>query len=815
MMEEPEEMGSWVRKRILGAGGFGQVSLWENCKTGELLAIKKLEYSSDRQLSELQKERWSKEVQIMLRLSHPNVVKALPVPEDMEGFLTGMPVLCMEFCSRGDLRQVLRRSENCCGLPECDVRAIIGDVTSALQYLHSQKITHRDMKPENIVLQEQNGIVVYKLTDLGYAKELDQSSLCTSFVGTLHYIAPELFTDKKYTSSVDFWSLGLITHEVITGVRPFLHPNAPPNWMDIVRKKSPTHITVYKEKTGKIIFSPTLFSEVHISSILKSYVEKWLRLLLEWDPRKRGRDLSKPKESQVIVFNVINEILKKKVLTVFCVATYSWLSYEIDDSTPVRTVQEWIERDAELAVADQELVLPSGDPVDVAGEAVQCWVPPETFYDDEDEAMVFAYRKGTLRLPEVKPVFPASVVAMLEYPEEQLDPQQRRRTWAHASYFVRQERDLFRLYCAACKIKALLLGSLKKKMHQLYEETFRLMLQLEAQEKLCQELLNIDVDECKKNGFGPPVSWIKSMAVVKEKRQKIQEPLNRLASLSEDVERKSDRFQVIPVVARSCVILDNLLKKAENCFDSLRRKDPSDRQADKSMVRVVFDTLQSRHKMLHDKDFIAHVDAIAGTQMEMEKVISCLSLTQENILDLMEEFKSTQLMRQQSIWSFMKFQNDSRRGNHQPLGSGSSELRGPVGALPRKDSATSSSNPEETNSAAPEHLSRLAIESHSSGLERDISTVPTENELTVGITQTSESQPIDTPLLVASELAPETSATFLLGWQPQDVNYKSVVINNISLRHETMKLMEETSKSLTVLMDETSSLLQLDESDTK
>lgn len=72
--------------------------------------------------------------------------------------------------------------------------------------------------------------IVYKLIDLGYAKELDHSSVCTSFVGTLQYLAPELFLSKRYTCTVDYWSLGLVTHEIVTGVRPFLPNMTPVEW---------------------------------------------------------------------------------------------------------------------------------------------------------------------------------------------------------------------------------------------------------------------------------------------------------------------------------------------------------------------------------------------------------------------------------------------------------------------------------------------------------------------------------------------------------------------------------------------------------
>nr|CAD7200612.1 unnamed protein product [Timema douglasi] len=207
--KEPMKIGEWARLRVLGSGGFGVVTLWQNTHTSEFIALKKCHTGTDALLSEKHKERWAKEVEIMLRLSHPNIVKAITVPE---AFLplqsSSIPILCMEFCSK-------------------DVRAVINDAKSAIQYLHQNRITHRDLKPENIVLQVNDEKVSYKLIDLGYAKELDQSSLCSSFVGTLQYLAPELFTSKTYTSSVDYWSLGLLSHEVITGVRPFL-PHMPP-----------------------------------------------------------------------------------------------------------------------------------------------------------------------------------------------------------------------------------------------------------------------------------------------------------------------------------------------------------------------------------------------------------------------------------------------------------------------------------------------------------------------------------------------------------------------------------------------------------
>ena len=158
-----------------------------------------------------------REVDIMLRLDHPGVVSCVPTPPGLDPGTEDLPTLCMEYCEEGDLRKELNKPESCRGVSESCVLAILNDITSALGYLHNRRIIHRDLKPENVVLKKSETRTVYKLIDLGYAKELGVSSMAQSFVGTLQYVAPELFLGHDYTKSVDYWSLGLLCHEVVTG----------------------------------------------------------------------------------------------------------------------------------------------------------------------------------------------------------------------------------------------------------------------------------------------------------------------------------------------------------------------------------------------------------------------------------------------------------------------------------------------------------------------------------------------------------------------------------------------------------------------
>ncbi|KAG8229691.1 hypothetical protein J437_LFUL010280 [Ladona fulva] len=421
--DEPTVIENWERQRVLGSGGFGVVTLWRNKITSQYIAVKKCRYDLYPLMNPKQQERWEKEVEIMLRLEHPNVVKAMKVPDKIfEDTLrkgaASLPLLCMEFCSRGDLRQVLNKSENCCGLREYEVRSLIRDVASAVKYLHSLKITHRDLKPENIVLQEEKDKIIYKLIDLGYAKELDQSSNCASFVGTLQYLAPELFTKQK---------------------------------MNLVQDKTSKDICAYQDYDGNVVFSSELFPENHISHCLKYYMEQWLKICLEWDSKIRGRSFINEEESRVIVFDMLDEILSKKTVNVFCLPTYDVRSYEVEESTRLRTLQGWIERDTNIPVERQE-----------EDDDERKW----------DQCSLFVFLRDSFDIPKVTPQWPVLVEKMMQDTRRSIDYPTQKRTWAHAVFFLQQEANLYRHFLYAYKVKILHLFGLGSKLAKLWQKLY-------------------------------------------------------------------------------------------------------------------------------------------------------------------------------------------------------------------------------------------------------------------------------------------------------------------------------------------------------
>ncbi|MEJ1276347.1 hypothetical protein NN561_007251 [Cricetulus griseus] len=250
----PAAGGPWEMRERLGTGGFGNVCLYQHRELDIKIAIK----SCRLELSTKNRERWCHEIQIMKKLNHANIIKACDVPEELNFLINDVPLLAMEYCCGGDLRKLLNKPENCCGLKESQILSLLCDIGSGIRYLHENKIIHRDLKPENIVLHDVGGKIMHKIIDLGYAKDVDQGSLCTSFVGTLQYLAPELFENKPYTATVDYWSFGTMVFECIAGYRPFLHHLQPFTWHEKIKKKDPKCIFACEEMTGEVRFSSHL-----------------------------------------------------------------------------------------------------------------------------------------------------------------------------------------------------------------------------------------------------------------------------------------------------------------------------------------------------------------------------------------------------------------------------------------------------------------------------------------------------------------------------------------------------------------------------
>uniref|UniRef100_A0A673AKJ9 Inhibitor of nuclear factor kappa-B kinase subunit alpha n=1 Tax=Sphaeramia orbicularis TaxID=375764 RepID=A0A673AKJ9_9TELE len=367
-LKQSQLCGSWEMKERLGIGGFGHVYLYQHLVKKIAVKLCRLELNSKN------KGRWSREIQIMKKLNHVNVVQAREVPEELSSIaLNDLPLLAMEYCSKGDLRKVLNKPENCCGLKESEILSLLSDIGSGIQYLHENKIIHRDLKPENIVLQEVNGKLVHKIIDLGYAKDLDQGSLCTSFVGTLQYLAPELFESKPYTVTVDYWSFGTVIFECACGFRPFLHHMQPVQWTSKVKNKGPKDIMAIEDMNGEVRFSAHLPYPNNLSRPLSEPIESLLQMLLLWDPAARGGGVD-PETNKPHCYTTLQNILNMKVIHVLDMTSAQLHSLVLGPEDSLHSLQLHLETHTQTHISplSQELLLETGISLDPRRPPAHC-----------------------------------------------------------------------------------------------------------------------------------------------------------------------------------------------------------------------------------------------------------------------------------------------------------------------------------------------------------------------------------------------------------------------------------------------------------
>ncbi|KAK4259319.1 hypothetical protein QN277_005661 [Acacia crassicarpa] len=193
----------------IGAGAFGTVYVARNRKTGAFCAVK--------ELKDIDKpESIQKEIKILSQLEHPNIVKYYGHEEDGNNIS-----LYMEFIETGSLKKYVSKRGG--ALHETLIRKFTAQILAGLVYLHSKRVVHRDLKPDNILVDSQD---IIKLVDFGLSKHLAKSVDNHSKLGTPYFAAPEVLRKEEYNSSeeayaADIWSLGGVIIEMCSGKHPW------------------------------------------------------------------------------------------------------------------------------------------------------------------------------------------------------------------------------------------------------------------------------------------------------------------------------------------------------------------------------------------------------------------------------------------------------------------------------------------------------------------------------------------------------------------------------------------------------------------
>ncbi|XP_071339629.1 inhibitor of nuclear factor kappa-B kinase subunit beta isoform X1 [Trachinotus anak] len=652
-LQQPLSCGAWELKERLGTGGFGNVTRWQNKDTEEQIAIKQCR----QELSERNKERWCLEIQIMKRLDHVNVVAAREVPEGMQKQVAtnDLPLLAMEYCQGGDLRKYLNLLENCCGMREGSVLILLRDISSALTYLHKKRIIHRDLKPENIVLQQGEKRLIHKIIDLGYAKELDQSSLCTSFVGTLQYLAPELIERQKYTVTVDYWSFGTLVFECITGFRPFLPTWQPVPWHNKLRLKQDDDIVVYEDLSGEVRFSKHVPQPNNLNSLLLERMERWLQLMLKWSPQERGKDLEATPSN---CFSQLEIILQLKLVHVLNMMSAKILTYSVSDDETVADLQLRIEKDTDISAANQELLLEAGLALEPNGLATQCAIDyTEIDGRRTDLPLVFLFDRSSCSYePQFAPrTLPENIRFVQTDPKHLLAYSPLRRTCGQAWHTIRSLKEDWQRLQQGQKAAIMSLlrhnSSLSKQKNEMVSMHQRLTAKLE----FFTTSLHIDMDKYQEQ-TATGIASEKLLCVWREMEQTaVSCGQAKVTELEEEMmQLQPDIVDVQRQPWRSGEALDTLEGRAMELFRKLREK-PRDQRCSgdsQEVVRLVLQAVQFYEKKL--RDFYTHLSKTALCRQRVMELLPKVEGVVQKMAESEQVLMSLQEKRQRELWNLLK-----------------------------------------------------------------------------------------------------------------------------------------------------------------
>lgn len=261
-----------IKNETIGQGAFAIVKKAVERSTGDSYAVKMI--NRRRAIHAGGKGAMlgvNRELEILRKLDHRNIVKLKSFYEDIENYY-----LVMEFVPGGDLMDFVAANG---AIGEDATQVITKQILDGIAYVHRLGISHRDLKPDNILIMQDDPILV-KITDFGLAKISDNATFMKTFCGTLAYVAPEVITGKydlqqasedtkntNYSNLVDIWSLGCLVYVLLTSHLPF------------------------NGKTQGQMFQKIKSGEYH-ESPLNSYEiseegRDFLKCCLQVDPRKR------------------------------------------------------------------------------------------------------------------------------------------------------------------------------------------------------------------------------------------------------------------------------------------------------------------------------------------------------------------------------------------------------------------------------------------------------------------------------------------------------------------------------------------------
>ncbi|KAF7816574.1 serine/threonine-protein kinase AtPK2/AtPK19-like [Senna tora] len=222
--DQSVELEDFEVLKVVGQGAFGKVYQVRRRGTSDIYAMKVMRKDTIMQRNHA--EYVISERDILTKVDHPFIVRL------GYSFQTKYRLyLVLDFINGGHLFFQLYHQ----GLFREDLaRFYAAEIVSAVSHLHANGVMHRDLKPENILLDAHGHVV---LTDFGLAKQFNESTRSNSLCGTLEYMAPEIVFGKGHDKVADWWSVGILLFEMLTGKPPFISGNRQKIQQKIIKDK--------------------------------------------------------------------------------------------------------------------------------------------------------------------------------------------------------------------------------------------------------------------------------------------------------------------------------------------------------------------------------------------------------------------------------------------------------------------------------------------------------------------------------------------------------------------------------------------------
>ena len=243
----------WKVSKNIGNGGISQVYKAMDVNHGTIFAVKRISYTPELTTN---LRVWEQEIKILEKYKHPNIIQYLG--SECEG---DQLYIYLEYADGGSLSSLLNRVG---AFEEQTVKNYVGQILRGLSYLHRNDIIHRDIKAENVLLDRET----IKLSDFGCSRQYSdrtKSGMINSVAGTFLFMAPEVIRSEHYGRSIDIWSLGCLTIQLLTAHSPW------PEFDSVFHG-------IYKIATGLM---PT------IPENISPEAEDFIRSCLNRDPRLR------------------------------------------------------------------------------------------------------------------------------------------------------------------------------------------------------------------------------------------------------------------------------------------------------------------------------------------------------------------------------------------------------------------------------------------------------------------------------------------------------------------------------------------------